>query len=89
LAVFSDSTFTVDIFNSLHAHPPFNNMLMSTVDILIMHGIDLQVVHLAGEDNSVTDALSCFQNSTVHMLVPAISILPFLPPQAMLGVLQQ
>ena len=89
LAVFSDSTFAVDIFNTLWAKHPFNSIVMSSVDTFISSGIDLCVVHIAGDDNSIADALSSFQNDTVHTLMPEISILPFQPPRDALGATPQ
>ena len=86
LAVFSDSSFAVDVFSSLRARPPFNHLLMFAVDILISHSIDLRVVHVAGENNGVADALSRFHNEDVRALVPQISILHFIPPRDALGV---
>ena len=89
LAVFSDSTFAVDVFNSLRAKPPFNDLVMSSVDILISSGIDLRVAHIMGENNSIADALSRFQNDVAHTLVPELSILPFQPPRDALGATPQ
>ena len=60
LAVFSDSTFAVDVFSSLRAKPTFNNLVMSSVGVLISSGIDLQVAHIMGENNSIADALLRF-----------------------------
>jgi hypothetical protein len=86
LAVYSDSSFAVDVFNTLQATPPFNAIVLSTVDILIDHGIDLQVIHVAGSCNSVADVISRFNNDNARALAPNISILPFLPPRDALGV---
>ncbi|KAF8553385.1 hypothetical protein OG21DRAFT_1477334 [Imleria badia] len=77
LAVFLDSTFAVDVLSSLHVKPPFNNIVISSVDILIAHDIDLHVFHVAGEDNT---------HNTASSLVPGISILSFQPPRDVLGV---
>ena len=90
LAVFSDSSFAVDVFNTLHAKLDFNAMVMATVNDL-NHGIDLHVcvVHVAGTSNSVADAISPFNNHAAQTLVPDISILPFLPPRNVLGSTQQ
>ena len=89
LAVFSDSSFAVDVFNTLCAKPGFNTIVMATVDDLINHGIDLRVVHVAGASNSVADAISRFNNQAAQTLVPDLSILPFLPPRNVLGAAQQ
>jgi hypothetical protein len=63
LVIFSDSSNTVDIFNSLRAHPPYNDILKSAISCLLGHGINLRVPHIAGVNNIVADALSRFQNS--------------------------
>ena len=62
---------------------------MLSVDILISSGIDLRVLHLAGENNNVADALSRFQNDTACALVPNLSILPFTPPRDAMGAKPQ
>jgi hypothetical protein len=62
---------------------------MYTVDVLIAYGIDLHIVHLAGENNNVADALSHFQNDNACLLVPGLSILPFTPPRDTLGATPQ
>ena len=62
---------------------------MSVVDVLIACGIDLHIVHLAGENNNMADALSRFQNDNTHTLIPGLSILPFTPPRDMLGATLQ
>ncbi|KAF8545799.1 hypothetical protein OG21DRAFT_1428642 [Imleria badia] len=73
--------FSVNNFSLLHAKPPFNNIVISSVDILIAHDIDLCMFHVAGEDNTVANALLHFQHDTASLLVPGISILSFKPPE--------
>jgi len=85
LAVYTDNSNTVDIFNTLRASPPYNSILMSTVDVLIARQIDLRVFHVSGVDNTVADALSRFQNDVALRLVPNILIHSFTPPRDALG----
>ncbi|KAF8545849.1 hypothetical protein OG21DRAFT_1518488 [Imleria badia] len=85
LAVYSDSTFAVDVFSTLCASPSFNGVLLTSVDTLIASSIDLRVVHLTGKQNTVADSLSHFHNDSVRSSVPGISILPFKPPRDTLG----
>jgi hypothetical protein len=87
LAIFTDSTFAVDVFHSLRARPPHNSILMSTVDVLLAHSIDLRVVHIPGALNCIADALSRFNNDAARVFAPLIDIQPFSPPRGALGVL--
>ncbi|KAF8552562.1 hypothetical protein OG21DRAFT_1533697 [Imleria badia] len=51
VAVYSDSTFAINVFNTLRASPPFNDVLLTSVDTLIAN-------------NAVADALSHFHNDS-------------------------
>ncbi len=77
ITILTDNTNTVDIFNLLRASPTYNPILKSAVDVMISHGIDLQVLHIPGSENDVADALSCSQFSRAQGLVPRLIILPF------------
>ncbi|KIJ58674.1 hypothetical protein HYDPIDRAFT_60412, partial [Hydnomerulius pinastri MD-312] len=79
LAVFTNSTFMVTVFSSLSTCAPYNQILISTVDILIACSIDLHVVHVPGALNCVADAISQFDNCAASLFMPSISILPFSP----------
>ncbi|KAG1721011.1 uncharacterized protein EDB91DRAFT_1064596 [Suillus paluster] len=65
MLIYTDNTNVVATFNTLRAHPPYNTILMSTVDVLIKHCVDLHVEHISGSENIVADALSHFQNERV------------------------
>jgi len=41
--IYTDNTNTIAMFNSLQAHPPYNSILLSTVEVLLQYGVDLQV----------------------------------------------
>jgi len=49
---------TVEMFNSLKAHQGYNELLMQAMGLLIPSTISLHVFHIAGANNTVTDALS-------------------------------
>ncbi|KAJ7471116.1 hypothetical protein FB451DRAFT_1253038 [Mycena latifolia] len=85
LTIYTDSSNSVDIFNSLKALPSYNDILKSAVDILLLHDIELRVLHVRGKLNTVADAISRWKNSLAVSLVPRLSILPFSPPQDALG----
>ena len=58
LVVYTDSTNTVDIFNSLRASASYNHILISSVDIALDHEVDFHVLHVRGIDNPIADAIS-------------------------------
>ncbi|KAJ3831742.1 hypothetical protein F5878DRAFT_501183, partial [Lentinula raphanica] len=81
LTVRSDSSNSVDIFNSLSALPLYNTILVRTVDILMEHHIDLRVIHIPGSDNTIADALSRSDFELARALQPGLDIQPFQPPR--------
>lgn len=85
VAVYTDNTNSVDIFNSLRASPPYNSILMSAVDVLLQLHIDLRVFHVSGADNQVADALSRFNNDAARRFAPGLIIASFTPPRDALG----
>ncbi|KAH9853372.1 hypothetical protein C2E23DRAFT_714215, partial [Lenzites betulinus] len=85
LAILSDNTNAVAAFTTLRAHPPYHQILMSTVDVLIEHNVDLRVDHIPGEHNVIADALSRRKFELVYTLIPNIDLLPFTPPRDALG----
>ncbi|KIY47513.1 hypothetical protein FISHEDRAFT_74617 [Fistulina hepatica ATCC 64428] len=82
----TDNTNTVDMFNSLHALPPYNPLLITTVDRLMQTGCHLRVFHIPGAQNTVADALSRFGNAYTTALSPRLQIHPFSPLCLSLGV---
>ena len=81
VVIYTDNLNTVQMFNSLACLPDYNQLLRQSVDILLTHGFDLRVLHVPGEQNTVTDALSCCQFSTALDEVQDLHISPFQPPQ--------
>jgi hypothetical protein len=85
LTIFTDNLNTVQIFSSLSAEPAYNVLLKAAVDLLIEHDVDLRVLHIRGDDNTVADAISRSNFSLVHSLFPELMLTPFQPPQCVLG----
>ncbi|KAJ7832699.1 hypothetical protein B0H13DRAFT_1654114 [Mycena leptocephala] len=85
LTIYTDSSNSVDIFNSLKALPAYNDILKSSVDVLLRHDIELRVLHVPGKLNTVADAISRWNNTVAVALVPGLSIHPFTPPRDALG----
>jgi len=85
IAIYSDNSNTVDMFNTLHAQPLYNRLLITAVDLLLDFDVELRVFHIAGEDNVVADALSRFRFDIIAMYSPLLRVLQFQPPQMMLG----
>ncbi|KAH7904308.1 hypothetical protein BJ138DRAFT_1138567 [Hygrophoropsis aurantiaca] len=78
-------TFAVDIVQSLKADSPHNQILICSVDNILAHNIDFRVLHVAGVDNDVADALSRLDNIRAEVLSPDIQINSFTPPREVLG----
>jgi hypothetical protein len=85
VAIYTDNSNTVDIFNSLRASAPYNRILMSAVDVLITHNIDLHVYHVPGHENVIADALSRFHNDVALRVAPGLVINSFTPPRDAMG----
>ena len=85
LLIYSDNTNTVNIFHSLRALPPYNQLLKFTVSLLIQHAISLRVVYVPGVDNVVADSLSRFDNTKALAACPGLSISSFQPPRLAMG----
>ncbi len=85
LAVLSDNSNAVSIFNSLKAEPAYNSILISAVDVILNTGVDLRVDHVPGELNVVADALSRRRFDLARSLDPSLTLLSLIPPQDALG----
>lgn len=86
VAIFSDNTNTVDIFNSMRARGEFNEILKFAVDILMRHNIDLCVLHIAGTDNIIADHLSRGRLSDIKDIDDSLILLAYTPPMDLPGV---
>ncbi|RXW18702.1 hypothetical protein EST38_g7150 [Candolleomyces aberdarensis] len=89
IVIFSDSTNTVDIFSSLRADPVFNHLLQMAADVIMEHQIDLRVLHIAGAENTIADAISRLQIATVLNIIPTFHLSFFQPPRFPLGALEK
>ena len=89
LMVYTDSTNTVNIFNSLRASAPYNRILISSMDVALDHEVDFHVLHICGVNNPITDAISHFKNDLAVSLCPGLVIWNFEPPRDVLGVAQK
>ncbi|KAF9007758.1 hypothetical protein BDZ89DRAFT_965477, partial [Hymenopellis radicata] len=85
LTILTDNTNTVDIFSSLRALPAYNRILQVSVDIRVRCNIDLRVLHVPGDDNTVADAISRSHIATVFEHAPDIVLDTFQPPRLTLG----
>ncbi|KAI0827379.1 hypothetical protein BC628DRAFT_1318374 [Trametes gibbosa] len=85
LAILSDNSNSVAIFNSLRASPIYNPILTSAVDVMMEFKLDVRVEHIPGDLNTVADALSRGKLQLVRELVPSITLLTLIPPQDALG----
>ena len=54
----TDSMNTVDIFHSLAAQPNYVLLLFQVVETMMDSGVDVRVVHIPGDKNTIADALS-------------------------------
>jgi hypothetical protein len=89
LTIFTDNSNTVSIFNTLRATPAYNMILRTAVDDLIQYNVDLRVLHVPGEDNTVADAISRSRPLDAKGYAPGLVIRPFQPPQEPLGAAAQ
>jgi len=85
LAIFTDNTNTIDIFNSLRATPEYNPLLLSAMTIALDFPLTFRVFHIPGDDNTVADALSRGNTALALALVPNLHLSTFQPPHVTLG----
>ena len=89
VAIHTDSTNSLNIFNSLCASDIYNSILMSTITIQIDSQIDLRVFHIQGNCNTIVDALLRCNFNLVRNLEPTLSICHFMPPLNALRVISK
>lgn len=58
ILVRTDNTNTVDLFNTLRAKAGYNELLKFAVDSWMRAQLDIQVVHVAGTNNTLANLLS-------------------------------
>ncbi|KAJ7893832.1 hypothetical protein B0H14DRAFT_3427129 [Mycena olivaceomarginata] len=71
---------TVQIFSSLATEPAYNILLKAAVDLLIKYRVDLRVLHIPGDDNTIDDTFSRSNWGLDHALLPRLRITSFQPP---------
>ncbi|PBK94094.1 DNA/RNA polymerase [Armillaria gallica] len=86
ILIYTNNTNTVDIFNSLHAKPFYNSLLITAVDALITYKAQLRVLHIPGSQNTIADALSHDNHDFVLSQHPQAKLLKFSPPQLTSGL---
>jgi hypothetical protein len=89
LLVGTDNMNTVNVFNSLHAKPSYNPILISSINVRMECSLDVRVYHIPGDTNIIADAISRKNFAFAQKLIPNLSILLFTPPQDALGAAQQ
>jgi hypothetical protein len=89
VVVYCDNTNTVDMFNTLHAKPEYNPILLTAVGQVLGTHSSFRVFHIPGEQNVVSDALSRHHYGTAVSAAPGITTLPFEPPQLTSGAAAQ
>jgi hypothetical protein len=85
VAIFCNNSNTVDMFNTLHALPEMNGILIAVIDLTIEYNLLFRVFHIAGDANTVADALSCADWPTIACLTPLLRLQMFQPPPVRLG----
>jgi hypothetical protein len=89
LHIRTDNTNTVNMFNTLRAQPPYNPLLISSIDARRRSSLDVRTSHIPGAANVVADAVSRKQFELARRLVPTLTILTFQPPRDALGAIQK
>ena len=79
IVIFTDNLVMVSMFNSLQALPEYNCILKAAVDILLENQFQLCVLHIAGDNNGVADALSHANFMRALSLHPKLTIRSFQP----------
>jgi hypothetical protein len=85
IVIFTDNENTVHMFNTLHASPLLNPILLTAVDLQVKFDVQLRVFHVPGVQNGIADALSRFDNDRALSLNNKLRISAFLPPQLTMG----
>ena len=101
ILIYTNNFSTVAMFNSFKSLPEYNCILKAAVNILVSSAFRLRVLHIAGDENDVADALSRSEFMRALRLHPGLTIRAFepsrridrhqlpptlQPPQQMLGV---
>ncbi|KAF5372088.1 hypothetical protein D9758_004963 [Tetrapyrgos nigripes] len=83
--IFTDNSNTVSMFNSLHAKPDYNPLLITAMNILLDTNMQLRVLHIPGSSNVVADAISRSKFEVVRSEAPKATLHSFTPPELSSG----
>jgi hypothetical protein len=89
LLVHTDNMNSVNMFNTLHAKPTYNNILISSINTRTRSALDVRTVHVFGQVNIIADAVSQDNFELACHLTPGLTILPFTLPRDALGAALQ
>jgi hypothetical protein len=76
---------TVNMFNTLHTKPSYNQILISSINARIRSGLEVRAYHISGDINIIADAVSRNNFALAYQYVPDLTILSFTPPRDALG----
>ena len=89
VVVYTDNSNTDNLFCTLRATPDLNPIVLTAADLMMHFDCQLRVIHIAGEQNDIADAISRYHNSHAVTLAcmcnTNLYIKDFTPPQLMLG----
>lgn len=89
LAIVTDNSNMVAMFNLMCALPFYNPLLIQAVDVLISAQIELCVYHIPGSQNTVANHLLQRKNTHAATLIRGIQISTFILPQIVLGAVKK
>ena len=75
----------VDIFHSLSSDPDYTLLLLQAVEVMMDLQVDVRVVHIPGDENTVADALSHALYNIALSYEPNLRISTFKPPREQVG----
>ncbi|KAF5372145.1 hypothetical protein D9758_004969 [Tetrapyrgos nigripes] len=79
--IFTDNSNTVSMFNSLHAKPDYNPLLITAMNILLDANMHLRVLHIPGSNNNIADAISRNKFEVVKSEARGATLHFFTPPE--------
>jgi hypothetical protein len=77
IAIYTDNSNTVDMFNTLCAQPMYNPLVMTAVNFALNFHIEFHVFHIPGEDSLIANAISHFHYDVLATFAPLLCILQF------------
>ncbi|KAF5320019.1 hypothetical protein D9758_018374 [Tetrapyrgos nigripes] len=83
--IFTDNSNTVSMFNSLHAKPDYNPLLITAMNILLDANMHLRVLHIPGSNNNIADAISRNKFEVVKSEARGATLHFFTPPELSSG----